>query len=178
MVRGLITSVFLLLSSVAHGQILAGILNPSSAQVCASFIGTPGTAISSYTEPCSGTTFVLYTADGTTQTIPLIDPTSGLTTINSGGGTTVFGDVLSTRVPTSADYTTSMTCTYTNTGGTSGNAGLFVRASNAANTQYFLGANPATNSITLFSIVAGAACKLELESAYNLGAEMQPIALA
>ncbi len=126
--------------------------------VCSTFIGTPGTAISSYTDPCTSGTYALYPSTGTTQSIPLIDPTSGKVTLNTGAGT-IFGDVLYSVAPTSPNYTASLSCTLT-TSSYIAYAAIFARASSGANTQYALAANANTGvgsgaSSTLYAVVAG-----------------------
>jgi hypothetical protein len=62
----------------------------------------------------------------------LIDPSSGLVTLNTGAGIT-YGDVLLGLTPSSADYTVAITCTQTVS---TGNMALWARASSGANTNY------------------------------------------
>lgn len=119
----------------------------------ATFVGTVGTALSSYTTQ-AGKTFALYTADGVTpQAMPVLTG-AGAEKINGGGNS--FGDVLDTLTPTTADYTVSETFTLA---ASTDQTGIFGRANSAANTNYVF-VYGGTGFLDLYSQVAGTAVQL------------------
>ena len=129
---------------------------PPGTQDSATFVGTNGTALSSYTTAASAT-FVQYTGDGVTpQGMPTLNG-SGQETLATAGA---FGDVLDTFNPTSADYTVGETFTLANP--TIDRCALFGRALTGANTNYTLDYN--ADGISLYSQVAGAAVLLAGEA--------------
>lgn len=126
-------------------------------QDVATFVGTAGTAISSYTT-AAGKTFALYTLNGTTpQSIPLLTGTGQA--IVAAGTTATFGDVLDSLTPSSTDYTVSGSFTYLNATGTP-LLGLFSRASSGANTQYILQCNISAQVCDMYRVVAGSVTQI------------------
>jgi hypothetical protein len=96
----------------------------------ANFVGTSGTAISSYTSLCA-LTFTNYTNSGVTSTIPTL---SGAGSAMLASGT--YGAALDSLTPSSANYTVSLTCTLNATASSSEQVVIFARALSGANTNY------------------------------------------
>ncbi len=104
----------------------------------ATFVGTNGTALSSYTTQAAKT-FVQYTGDGVTP--------QGMPTLNGSGSETLaaastFGDVLDTLTPSSADYVVGETFTLTSV---SDSVAVFGRALSGSNTNYVFTLDAAGN---------------------------------
>jgi len=115
----------------------------------AGFVGTAGTAISSYTTvaPGSGKTFTLFSNDTQATVIPKLTG-SGSISVPTGSDST-FGNSLDTLTPATANYTVGITCT--NVAGTP-DMGVIARAISTSNTQY--DASLTNGQITFFKEVS------------------------
>jgi hypothetical protein len=124
----------------------------------ANFSGTAGTNISSYTTQ-AGKTFVIYAADGTTQSIPKLTGTSSI--VLAAGTSATLGDSLDTLTPASANYTVKLTCTYAVSDATP-LCSVFGRAASGANT-YLIGQCAPTTGVgacQLYQTVTGSTIQL------------------
>lgn len=124
-------------------------------QDLATFAGSANTLLSSYTTQ-AGKTFALYTADGVTpQAMPVLSG-SNYEQMASGQNAD-YGDVLDTLTPASANYTVSETFTLASS---SDQVAVFGRAVSGVNTNYVCLYGGATNNLTIYAQVAGAATLL------------------
>jgi hypothetical protein len=96
------------------------------------FLGTSGTLLTAHTD-LGGHTWALYSGDGASPTTPVALNGSG--SIYGTGATLVsYGDLLNSLTPSSANYTTSITCTLNTVGGF---VALFDRSSSGSNSGYY-----------------------------------------
>jgi hypothetical protein len=116
------------------------------------FQGTATTALTSHTDTY-GNTYAQYTNNNSSpQGVPTIQGTvnPGTAELTTGASPT-YGDVLSTLTPVTTDYTVTARCWLVTS---TGECGVFARASSAAATHYYANIN-GTGAITLFKTVAG-----------------------
>jgi hypothetical protein len=129
----------------------------------ANFVGTSGTAISSYTSLCS-LSFTNYTNSGVTSTIPELNG-AGLAYLASG----TYGAALDTLTPSSANYTVGGTFKLTTTAVSTTQAVVFARASSGANTNYQFECAPFSSVCQLYVAVAGTSTQLGTNYSFTWG---------